>query len=69
MIRQTVGFTGGLQFDTSKPDGTPRKLLDTSKITEMGWKPTIQLEEGLSLAYNSFLTEYYPIAAKSLLAV
>jgi GDP-L-fucose synthase len=42
-----VGYTGTLEFDTSKPDGTPRKLLDTTKINKLGWKPSIKLNEGL----------------------
>jgi GDP-L-fucose synthase len=69
LIKQTVGFSGGLQFDISKPDGTPRKLLDVSKITSMGWKPAVSLNDGLSLAYDSFLQEHYPVASSSLLAV
>jgi GDP-L-fucose synthase len=50
-----VGFKGELVFDTSKPDGTPRKLLDVSRVTELGWKPKIGLAEGISLAYKDFL--------------
>jgi GDP-L-fucose synthase len=69
LIKQTVGFSGGLQFDISKPDGTPRKLLDVSKITSMGWKPAVSLNDGLFLAYDSFLQEHYPVARPSLLAV
>jgi GDP-L-fucose synthase len=46
-IAAEVGYTGTLEFDTSKPDGTPRKLLDTNKINELGWKPSIKLNEGL----------------------
>jgi GDP-L-fucose synthase len=42
-----VGYTGALEFDTSKPDGTPRKLLDTTKINNIGWKPSIKLKEGI----------------------
>ena len=42
-----VGYTGALEFDTSKPDGTPRKLLDTTKINKLGWKPSIKLQDGL----------------------
>jgi GDP-L-fucose synthase len=69
LIKQTIGFSGGLQFDISKPDGTPRKLLDVSKIISMGWKPAVSLNEGLSLAYDSFLQEHYPVTRPSLLAV
>ena len=54
-ICQTVGFKGGLTFDASKPDGTPRKLLDTSKINQLGWQHSISLSDGLTDAYNWFL--------------
>ncbi|MGI8535819.1 MAG: hypothetical protein ACR2K2_04815 [Mycobacteriales bacterium] len=47
MVQYVVGYPGTLTRDTSKPDGTPRKLLDTAKINALGWKPTINLEEGL----------------------
>ena len=53
-IKKTVGFDGGLVFDASKPDGTPRKLLDTSKINALGWQPKIDLESGLASAYRWF---------------
>jgi GDP-L-fucose synthase len=48
MIASEVGYTGSLEFDTSKPDGTPRKLMDTTKLTGLGWKPSIKLHEGIS---------------------
>ena len=48
LIATEVGFTGPLEFDTSKPDGTPRKLMDTNKITGLGWKPSIKLKEGIN---------------------
>lgn len=54
-IKKTVGFDGGLVFDASKPDGTPRKLLDTSKINALGWQPKIDLESGLASAYRWFV--------------
>jgi GDP-L-fucose synthase len=47
MISETVGFTGRIEFDISKPDGTPRKLMDTARLTKLGWKPSINLEEGI----------------------
>jgi GDP-L-fucose synthase len=47
-IAAEVGYTGALEFDTSKPDGTPRKLLDTTKINKLGWKPSVKLKEGIS---------------------
>ena len=54
-ISEVTGFKGKLVFDTSKPDGTPRKLLDTSKLTALGWSPQIDLREGLQLAYDWFV--------------
>jgi GDP-L-fucose synthase len=54
-IRRVVGFQGGLRFDTSKPDGTPRKLLDTRRLTELGWTPKIGLEAGIRSTYDWFL--------------
>jgi GDP-L-fucose synthase len=50
-----VGFEGRLVFDTSKPDGTPRKLIDSSRINGLGWKPRIGLDEGISSTYRWFL--------------
>lgn len=47
LIASEVGYTGSLEFDTTKPDGTPRKLMDTSKLTHLGWKPSINLKEGI----------------------
>jgi GDP-L-fucose synthase len=47
MIASDVGYTGSLEFDTSKPDGTPRKLMDTTKINSLGWKASIKLKEGI----------------------
>lgn len=54
-VCDVLGFQGGLAFDTSKPDGTPRKLLDMSKLYGMGWKPRIPLREGIRGAYEFFL--------------
>lgn len=54
-IKKIIGFSGRLIFDSSKPDGTPRKLLDVSKLHELGWKHTINLDEGIHLAYQDFL--------------
>ena len=51
----TVGFRGELVFDSSKPDGTPRKLADSSKLTAMGWRPRIGIEEGLQSTYEWYL--------------
>lgn len=54
-VKETVGYSGQLRFDTSKPDGTPRKLLDTEKLNALGWKPETSLLEGLRIAYADFL--------------
>lgn len=54
-IADVTGFKGELVFDTSKPDGTPRKLLDTSRLTTLGWQPQIDLREGLQMAFEWFM--------------
>lgn len=54
-IKQIVGFKGKIEWNTKMPDGTPRKLLDVSKLSNMGWKPNIGLDEGIRLAYADFL--------------
>ncbi len=54
MISDTVGYKGKIVFDASKPDGTPRKLLDVSRIRAMGWKPTVPLRDGLALSYAAY---------------
>ncbi len=55
LVAQTTGYEGEIKWDTSKPDGTPRKLMDVSKLHGQGWKHTIELPEGVSLAYQDFL--------------
>ncbi len=55
LIKKIVGFEGELKFDASKPDGTPRKLLDMSKMHQMGWHHKISLEEGIRAVYNDVL--------------
>ncbi|MDR5732624.1 MULTISPECIES: GDP-L-fucose synthase [Caballeronia] len=57
-VCRVVGFEGELVFDASKPDGTPRKLLDVSKLESMGWKASIALEEGIRATYGDFLERY-----------
>jgi GDP-L-fucose synthase len=54
LVREVVGFEGELVFDTTKPDGTPRKLLDISRIQELGWKPRIGLRDGLVSVYQEY---------------
>lgn len=55
LIKNTVGFNGEILFDSSKPDGTPKKLLDVSKLREIGWKYSIDIEDGINMTYNDFL--------------
>ena len=54
-VKEVVGYEGNLTFDTSKPDGTPRKLLDVSKLEGLGWKYHTELKDGIKLAYEDFL--------------
>ena len=54
-VRRIVGFAGEIVWDTSKPDGTPRKLMDSTRIFSLGWKPGIDLETGIRRAYDDFL--------------
>ena len=58
LIKKIIGFEGNLVFDASKPDGTPRKLLDSSRLRSAGWAPKIGLEDGLRLAYQDFLSAH-----------
>lgn len=55
MVCATVGFTGALEFDAARPDGTPRKLLDVSPLQEMGWVASISLQDGLRRTYQNYL--------------
>ncbi len=55
LVQKVVGFEGTLDFDTSKPNGTPRKLMDSSRLFATGWKPSVGLEEGIGMAYADFL--------------
>jgi GDP-L-fucose synthase len=55
MIKKTVGYKGNLNWDSSKPDGTPRKLTDVSKLHNLGWKHEIALEQGLNMMYHAYL--------------
>jgi GDP-L-fucose synthase len=55
-IAEVVGFDGEIQFDTSKPDGTPRKLLDVSKLSALGWESSLQLKDGIQKTYDWFLS-------------
>jgi GDP-L-fucose synthase len=57
VVAATVGYTGGISYDTSRPDGTPRKLLDVSRLAKLGWRARTSLKDGIRLAYQAFLNE------------
>jgi GDP-L-fucose synthase len=63
LVAEVVGYTGGIVFDTARPDGPPRKLLDIAKLKALGWMPTISLREGLAAAYADFQENGGRIAA------
>ena len=54
-IRKVVGYEGEIRYDTTKPDGMPRRLMDSRKIMALGWRPTTKLEDGLKKEYDWFL--------------
>ena len=54
-IAKVIGYEGAIEFDPTKPDGTPRKLMDSTRLNNLGWQASVSLEEGLKLAYNDFL--------------
>jgi GDP-L-fucose synthase len=58
LVKAVVGFQGGLSFDTTKPDGTPRKLLDVSRMSQLGWRAKTSMREGIAMAYRDFLTRH-----------
>ncbi len=62
MVAQAVGYTGEILWDTTKPNGTPRKLLDVSKTAQLGWRYKVELADGIRLAYEDFLTN--PVRAE-----
>ncbi|WP_439358088.1 GDP-L-fucose synthase [Bradyrhizobium sp. DASA03007] len=57
LVAATVGYSGEISFDTSRPDGTPRKLLDVNRLAKLGWRAKTSLEDGLKLAYQAYLSE------------
>ena len=62
IVARVVGFQGEIKWDADKPDGTPRKLLDVTKLRDLGWTYKVELEEGIRLAYEDFLSN--PIRAE-----
>jgi len=57
-VKEVVGFTGAIRWDSSKPDGTPRKLMDSSRINALGWRAKVSLKDGLARAYADFLKRH-----------
>ncbi|MFI4890481.1 MAG: NAD-dependent epimerase/dehydratase family protein [Steroidobacterales bacterium] len=57
LIASVVGYPGALAFDATKPDGTPRKLLDVTRLKALGWRPTVSLRAGIEATYQSFLAQ------------
>src|SRR5262245_20819289 len=62
LVGEVIGYKGKLVFDTSRPDGTPRKLLDSSKLNQMGWQAGTSLREGLKLTYSEFIARFPEVA-------
>jgi GDP-L-fucose synthase len=60
IVREVVGYQGSIHFDTTKPDGTPRKLLDSTQLQVLGWQPQVDLKAGLQTTYQAFLAGYTP---------
>jgi GDP-L-fucose synthase len=58
LVQRIVGYPGDITWDTSKPDGTPRKLMDSSRLFDLGWRPQVSLEAGIQLAYQDFLRKH-----------
>ena len=57
LVAKVIGYTGEIKWDTSRPNGTPRKLLDVSKLNNLGWKYKVELEDGVKISYKDFLTK------------
>jgi GDP-L-fucose synthase len=65
LVRRVVGYNGGIEWDTSKPDGTPRKLLDRTRLLRYGWHPRIQLEDGVRATYKWYVEQDRPVLASA----
>jgi GDP-L-fucose synthase len=57
-VKDIVGYQGSIEFDTTKPDGTPRKLMDVSRLHSLGWEAKTGLREGLAMAYRDFVDNH-----------
>src|SRR6185369_1123709 len=64
-VCNVLEFSGQIHFDSSKPDGTPRKLLDSSKLFSYGWRPKVSIEEGIRIAYREFREKLDSVATKT----
>jgi GDP-L-fucose synthase len=64
LVANAVGYTGTISYDSSRPDGTPQKLLDVSRLTRLGWRARVSLEEGIGRAYRAYLAETKQAAAE-----
>jgi GDP-L-fucose synthase len=60
IVGRTVGYQGGISFDTGKPDGSPRKLMSSNCLSNLGWRSNTKLEDGLVMAYHDFLAHRSP---------
>lgn len=65
VIKEVTGFTGSIDYDTSKPDGAPRKLMDSSRLKKLGWQPKYALKDGLKQTYDWFVDNYDTIVIKN----
>jgi GDP-L-fucose synthase len=57
VVAAAIGYSGAIRFDLSRPDGTPRKLLDVSRLAKLGWRARTPLEDGIQLTYRAYLNE------------
>jgi GDP-L-fucose synthase len=64
LVARVVGYSGGIAYDASRPDGTPRKLVDVSRMSALGWRANTRLDVGLAKAYGDFCTRFAPLSAR-----
>jgi GDP-L-fucose synthase len=64
IVSEVVGYSGSIEFDTSKPDGTPRKLMDSQRLVSFVWNPADELKQGLMLAYDDFVKNINSLRSK-----